>query len=120
MVEGHPNIKMSNSIVDYVFRALGVEYLNRDDLAQVPPARELPEPPKGLAVDAGVQLDLSDASAERDVDAVQAAAAIADSEVTVPAPAAVPVASGGGGVAMEAARHQLCRQLPQPSRTWLT
>ncbi len=27
MVEGHPNIKMANSIVDYVFRALGVEYL---------------------------------------------------------------------------------------------
>ena len=37
LVEGHPNIKMANSIVDYVFRALGVEYLKRDDLAQVPP-----------------------------------------------------------------------------------
>ncbi|MBK5268803.1 MAG: adenosylcobalamin-dependent ribonucleoside-diphosphate reductase, partial [Acidimicrobiia bacterium] len=82
MVEGHPNIKMSNSIVDYVFRALGVEYLQRDDLAQIPPDRELgdlPEPPTGMAVDAGVQLDLSDAAAERDVDAVQSAAAFADS-----------------------------------------
>jgi len=37
MVEGHENIKMSNSIVDYVFRALGLEYLNRTDLVQVPP-----------------------------------------------------------------------------------
>tara|TARA_B100001778_G_C18574979_1_gene624461 strand:+ start:16 stop:1110 length:1095 start_codon:yes stop_codon:yes gene_type:complete len=37
MVEGHENIKMSNSIVDYVFRALGLEYLNRKDLVQVPP-----------------------------------------------------------------------------------
>ena len=37
MVEGHPNIKMANSIVDYVFRALAVEYLKRDELAQVPP-----------------------------------------------------------------------------------
>ena len=37
MVEGHENIKMSNSIVDYVFRALGLEYLNRADLVQVPP-----------------------------------------------------------------------------------
>jgi len=37
MVEGHENIKMSNSIVDYVFRALGLEYLNRSDLVQVPP-----------------------------------------------------------------------------------
>ncbi|MFH1104041.1 MAG: LAGLIDADG family homing endonuclease, partial [Actinomycetota bacterium] len=27
MVEGHPNIKMANSIIDYVFRAVGLEYL---------------------------------------------------------------------------------------------
>jgi len=76
MVEGHPNIKMANSIVDYVFRALGVEYLERDELAQVPPVREmeLPEPAKGLAVEAGVQLDLTDAAMEKDI-AVQVAAA---------------------------------------------
>jgi adenosylcobalamin-dependent ribonucleoside-diphosphate reductase len=75
MVEGHPNIKMANSIVDYVFRALAVEYLKRDDLAQVPPNREgeLPEPKKGLAIDAGVQLDLTDAVAEGEVSAVVAA-----------------------------------------------
>ncbi|MDX1689390.1 MAG: vitamin B12-dependent ribonucleotide reductase [Acidimicrobiia bacterium] len=62
MVEGHPNIKMANSIVDYVFRALGLEYLGRSDLVQVPPKDEgeLPEPPKGLAVDAGLQLELED------------------------------------------------------------
>ena len=29
---------MSNSIIDYVFRALGLEYLNRTDIVQVPPA----------------------------------------------------------------------------------
>ena len=64
IVEGHPNIKMANSIVDYVFRALGLEYLGRTDLVQVPPAdeRELPEPPKGLAVDAGLQLSIADAA----------------------------------------------------------
>ena len=69
LVEGHPNIKMANSIVDYVFRALAVEYLKRDDLAQVPPSREgdLPEPASGLAVEAGVQLDLTDAVADQDV-----------------------------------------------------
>ena len=38
MVEGHENIKMSNSIVDYVFRALGLEYLNRTDIVQNPPS----------------------------------------------------------------------------------
>jgi ribonucleoside-diphosphate reductase alpha chain len=36
-VEGHPNIKFATSIMDYVFRVLGVEYLRRYDLAQVPP-----------------------------------------------------------------------------------
>ncbi|MGA7096985.1 MAG: vitamin B12-dependent ribonucleotide reductase [Acidimicrobiia bacterium] len=81
MVEGHSNIKMANSIVDYVFRALGVEYLQRDELAQVPPNRdmELPEPASGLAVEVGVQLDLTDAAAETDLDAVRAAADFVDS-----------------------------------------
>jgi len=37
MVEGHENIKMSNSIIDYVFRALGLEYLDRTDIVQVTP-----------------------------------------------------------------------------------
>ncbi|MBN1443756.1 MAG: adenosylcobalamin-dependent ribonucleoside-diphosphate reductase [Planctomycetes bacterium] len=36
-VVGHPNIKLSTSVVDYVFRVLGLEYLNRTDLVQVKP-----------------------------------------------------------------------------------
>ena len=44
VVEDHPNIKTASSIIDYVFRALGVEYLKWDDLAQVAPAR-VPAPP---------------------------------------------------------------------------
>ena len=47
VVEGHPNIKMANSIIDYVFRAVGVEYLHRDELVQMPPDRsshDLPDP----------------------------------------------------------------------------
>jgi ribonucleoside-diphosphate reductase alpha chain len=93
MVEGHPNIKMANSIVDYVFRALGVEYLERDELAQVPPDRDmqLPEPPSGMAVEAGIQLDLTDAAAESDVDAVKAAAAFVDA----------PAGDGGPAVAIQ-------------------
>jgi ribonucleoside-diphosphate reductase alpha chain len=93
MVEGHPNIKMANSIVDYVFRALGVEYLERDELAQVPPDRDmqLPEPPSGMAVEAGIQLDLTDAAAESDVDAVKAAVAFVDA----------PAADGGPAVAIQ-------------------
>ena len=104
MVEGHPNIKMANSIIDYVFRALAIEYLHRDDLAQVPPNREgtLPEPPKGIAVEAGVQLNLDDADAEAAVDAVKEAAAFADSPAAVgpgtpaarPAPSTAPNGDG--------------------------
>jgi ribonucleoside-diphosphate reductase alpha chain len=34
-VEGHENIKVATSVIDYVFRVLGYEYLNRTDLAHV-------------------------------------------------------------------------------------
>ncbi len=37
MVDGHPNIKMATSIVDYIFRVLGMEYLGRTDFLQVKP-----------------------------------------------------------------------------------
>jgi ribonucleoside-diphosphate reductase alpha chain len=37
LVEGHPYVKFSTSIVDYLFRVLGIEYLNRYDLAHVKP-----------------------------------------------------------------------------------
>jgi ribonucleoside-diphosphate reductase alpha chain len=33
----HPNIKMVNSVIDYVFRVLGLEYLGRTDFCQVKP-----------------------------------------------------------------------------------
>jgi ribonucleoside-diphosphate reductase alpha chain len=36
-VLGHPNIKFATSMIDYIFRVLGVEYLKRYDFAQVPP-----------------------------------------------------------------------------------
>jgi ribonucleoside-diphosphate reductase alpha chain len=39
-VGGHPNIKFATSIVDYLFRVLGVEYLQRYDFAQVKPTEE--------------------------------------------------------------------------------
>ena len=42
-VTGHPNIKNSTSIIDYVFRLLGYEYLKRDDLVQIKPERLLEE-----------------------------------------------------------------------------
>jgi ribonucleoside-diphosphate reductase alpha chain len=40
VVQGHANIKFSTSIVDYIFRVIGVEYLKRYDFAQVKPAED--------------------------------------------------------------------------------
>lgn len=47
MVDGHPNIKSSTSMVDYIFRLLGFEYLQMHDIVQIPPikAEELAHAP---------------------------------------------------------------------------
>jgi ribonucleoside-diphosphate reductase alpha chain len=37
VVSGNPHIKMSTSIIDYIFRELAISYLGRHDLAQVEP-----------------------------------------------------------------------------------
>jgi ribonucleoside-diphosphate reductase alpha chain len=42
VVEGHENVKMATSIVDYLFRALGIAYLQRYELAHVPPVDASP------------------------------------------------------------------------------
>jgi ribonucleoside-diphosphate reductase alpha chain len=34
----HPNIKYATSVIDYVFRVLGMEYLGRTDFVQVKPS----------------------------------------------------------------------------------
>ena len=36
-VAGHPNIKMATSVLDYMFRVLGLEYLGRTDFVHVKP-----------------------------------------------------------------------------------
>ncbi len=37
MVNGNPHIKMTTSVIDYIFRELAVSYLGREDLAHVEP-----------------------------------------------------------------------------------
>jgi ribonucleoside-diphosphate reductase alpha chain len=44
LVVGHDRVKSAQSIVDYLFRALAVEYLGRDELAHVPAPEASPEP----------------------------------------------------------------------------
>jgi ribonucleoside-diphosphate reductase alpha chain len=55
MVEGHPNIKNSTSIIDYIFRLLGFEYLNRTDLVHIKPTKE--EAQENLAVAKARQIE---------------------------------------------------------------
>jgi ribonucleoside-diphosphate reductase alpha chain len=39
-VDGHNNIKNATSIIDYIFRVLGFEYLGREDLVQIKPKKD--------------------------------------------------------------------------------
>jgi len=48
-VIGHPHVKFATSLVDYIFRTLGIEYLKRHDLAHVKPEIE-EEGPTGMGV----------------------------------------------------------------------
>jgi len=48
-VQGHPYLKFATSIVDFIFRTLGIEYLNKHELAHIKPEVEQ-EGPTGLGV----------------------------------------------------------------------
>jgi len=68
MVNGSPHVKMSTSVIDYIFRELAVTYLGREDLAHVPPEdimkRKLrPSEDKGAA---GPSASAATPGAERD------------------------------------------------------
>ncbi|KAA5533358.1 vitamin B12-dependent ribonucleotide reductase [Taibaiella lutea] len=41
----HPNIKTATSVLDFVFRALAYEYLDREDLVHVPDENKMPHDP---------------------------------------------------------------------------
>ncbi|MGB0591696.1 MAG: vitamin B12-dependent ribonucleotide reductase [Myxococcota bacterium] len=51
MVQGNPHIKMTTSIIDYIFRELAITYLGRYELAQVPPAEMAGDGPVPHGVD---------------------------------------------------------------------
>lgn len=116
-VIGNDRIKMSTSIIDYIFRDLAVNYLKRDDLAHVMPEDLQPDivrsegeaeteqnlnsglSPAGNATDGHeIQLTLDDMdSVKADVDTAQTSI----SELSV---AAVPTTSGDETVAKEAGK----------------
>src|SRR5882762_1714585 len=54
-VQGHDRVKFATSVIDYVFRAVGVEYLNRDDLAHVTPEEAAATPTSSMGAEPGSQ-----------------------------------------------------------------
>jgi ribonucleoside-diphosphate reductase alpha chain len=83
VVSGHPNIKFATSIVDYIFRVLGVEYLQRYDFAQVKPA-PAPTPiedPTGPNLVPDTEAPPAESSLPPSSDAVPALATGEESEV---------------------------------------
>src|SRR5256886_545910 len=54
-VQGHDRVKFATSVIDYVFRALGVEYLGRDDLAHVTPEAAAGTPTSSMGAEPGSQ-----------------------------------------------------------------
>jgi ribonucleoside-diphosphate reductase alpha chain len=70
VVQGNPYIKMSTSIIDYIFRELAITYLNRHDLAHVLPddlrADALHDEPGDAA------FDDEEVVSEREVEALEA------------------------------------------------
>jgi len=76
VVVGNDRIKMSTSIIDYIFRELAVSYMGRNDLAQVQP--------EDLRVDAMHEPDFTEEE-ELDVGLVAASAAPTESEAALAA-----------------------------------
>lgn len=58
-VDGHNNIKNATSIIDYIFRVLGFEYLGREDLVQIKPKKEEHKSRKELAEENGQDIKLN-------------------------------------------------------------
>ena len=84
-VEGHDNIKVATSVIDYVFRVLGYEYLDRTDLAHV-----IDEAPQGQLVR---RPHATDVPVGKEVRIVAAAAAAAATDPSPAKPVMVATAS---------------------------
>jgi ribonucleoside-diphosphate reductase alpha chain len=83
----HPNIKFSTSIVDFIFRLVGMEYLGRTDFVQVPPDVSL------------LQLNHGKAETERECSSASSCGEHAAAQPVVEAPAQDSHAGDGGAAA---------------------
>ncbi len=89
----HPNIKSATSVLDYIFRVLAYEYLDREDLVHVPdPAKKLPASAPEMV---GNLRDLEDAGIA--MPKATAANAVHPSKPTEPVLQSMSVHSSGNG-----------------------
>lgn len=107
MVEGHANVKMATSLVDYVFRVLGIEYLQRYDLAHVKPEPDEIQP---------TSQERSEAARAQAAVIEAAPAAPATGPATPETPTPAPNGNGAGAVAETVSisvteTHQVSAQL---------
>jgi ribonucleoside-diphosphate reductase alpha chain len=87
LVEGHPYVKFGTSIVDYLFRVLGVEYLHRYDLAHVKPDEH---PTQSMAEHARIETATPSLSYTKEAVARSAAMSEGLESTSSPAPASTP------------------------------
>ncbi len=94
-VDGHDNIRNCTSVVDYVFRVLGLEYLNRTDLAHVLPEEARPAEPGAAAHPVGYEHQRAKGNDRR-----AAAAPAPRAEVRAPARPRIEAGADAGPQAM--------------------
>ena len=88
----HPNVKFATSVIDYIFRVLGYEYLGRTDFLQVKPK------------DLGSEVDYQDA---QDTEAVPNAPATGKADGPNGSESAASSARAGDPTSGNGARHQV-------------
>ncbi|GJM43767.1 MAG: hypothetical protein DHS20C21_06090 [Gemmatimonadota bacterium] len=96
----HPNVRFSTSVIDYVFRVIAMEYLDRHDLVQVPPTADhdtvegVSSPKNATAAPAKpAAAPAKPAEASR----VAPAARVSEGSAATGSPSAVPTKGNGNG-----------------------
>ena len=100
MVNGSPHVKMTTSVIDFIFRELAVTYLGRDDLAHVPAEEILT---RKLRPSEQAEKDRQEAEArQREQEGTSSSHAQAEARAKQPAPAPETVSDGQQAKSKEA------------------
>jgi ribonucleoside-diphosphate reductase alpha chain len=100
----HPNVKICTSIIDFVFRVLGMEYLGRTDFVQVPPQGIQKNRFENMA-------RLAESSAQEAMD-LSVSTSPAYTETDVDLQATLPILANEPTDAMDAALHTMDGDAP--------